>query len=273
MNLRQLLYHKEPRSSMLKKFYLNLTQHFTKAVIISPYSCAVRKGGAVLIYLVEDDENIRELVVYALNSAGMEAEGFATPSQFWKRMDVCKPKLVMLDIMLPEQDGLDILKQLRSRSEYKRLPVIMLSAKGTEAEKVKGLELGADDYIPKPFGMTELIARVKALLRRTEGDEEKSTAKEYRIRNLYVAPKKHIVEVDGVSVPLTKKEFGMLTYLLENLGDVLTRDQLLNQIWGYSFDGESRTVDVHIRTLRQKLGTAGDLVETVRGIGYKIDHD
>ena len=227
-----------------------------------------------MVYLVEADDNIRELVVYTLNSTGMEAEGFATPSAFWARLEQKRPKLVMLDIMLPEQNGLDILKELRGTPEYQKLPVIMLTAKGTEADKVKGLDLGADDYIPKPFGMMEMVARVKALLRRTSDQEpEVSAPAEYTVGNLFVAPKKHIVTVEGKNITLTKKEFDMLVYLLENQGYVLTRDQLLNQIWGYSFDGESRTVDVHVRTLRQKLGAAGDLIETVRGIGYKIEHE
>lgn len=219
-----------------------------------------------MIYLVEDDSNIRELVVYTLNSTGLQSEGFATPSAFWKKMQEAHPSLILLDIMLPEQDGLSILKQLRTDRATRDIPVIMLSAKGSEMDKVKGFECGADDYIAKPFGVMELVARVKARLRSKETD----TVRDYTVGCLYVCPKKHIVRVNDADVVLTLKEFEMLCYLLINRGMVLTRDQILNQVWGYAFDGESRTVDVHIRTLRQKLGDAGALVETVRGIGYKI---
>ncbi len=220
-----------------------------------------------MIYFVEDDKSIRELVIYTLNSSGLEAAGFARPSEFWQAMEAALPSLVLLDIMLPEEDGLEILKKLRSAAATKKLPVIMLTAKGSEYDKVVGLNSGADDYIPKPFGMIELVARVRALLRRT--DESEAPA-EYRLGSLYVCPSKHIVKVDGQTVALTLKEFEMLCLLLENHDIVLTRDQILNRVWGYSFDGESRTVDVHIRTLRQKLGAAGEYVQTVRGIGYKI---
>ena len=219
-----------------------------------------------MIYFIEDDNNIRELVVYTLNNSGMEAVGFGLPSEFWKAMEKQIPSLIMLDIMLPEEDGLSILKKLRGMSDTKKTPIIMITAKDSEYDKVVGLDLGADDYVPKPFGMMELIARVKALLRRTETNREK----EYTIGNLYVCPSKHIVRVDGNDVVLTLKEFEMLCMLLKSGDIVLTRDTLLNEIWGYSFDGENRTVDVHIRTLRQKLGTAGDYIKTIRGMGYKI---
>ena len=219
-----------------------------------------------MIYLVEDDENIRELVTYALKSMGLEAESFETPSLFWTAMSKSLPSLVLLDIMLPEEDGLTILKKLKRTQGTSTIPVIMLSAKSSEIDKVNGFELGADDYIAKPFGVMELVARVKARLR--DGKEEKRF--EYNVGSLYVCPEKHIVTVNGVGVNLTYKEFEILCMLLKNMDIVLTRDQLLNTIWGYSFDGESRTVDVHIRTLRQKLGVAGELIETVRGIGYKI---
>ena len=219
-----------------------------------------------MIYFVEDDNNVRELVVYTLNNSGMEAVGFGLPSEFWRAMEKQIPSLIMLDIMLPEEDGLSILKKLRSMPDTKKTPIMMITAKDSEYDKVVGLDLGADDYVPKPFGMMELIARVKALLRRTETNREK----EYTIGNLYVCPSKHIVRVDGNDVVLTLKEFEMLCMLLKSGDIVLTRDTLLNEIWGYSFDGENRTVDVHIRTLRQKLGTAGDYIKTVRGMGYKI---
>ena len=222
-----------------------------------------------MIYLVEDDESIRELVVYTLKSQGFEAKGFEKPSFFWKAMEKEKPELVLLDIMLPEEDGISILKKLRIRPDTRKLPVIMLTAKGSEYDKVMGLESGADDYVSKPFGMMELLARVKALLRRTE-DLRPAQESRYVIGDLTVNRKRHEVFVKGEAVTLTKKEFDMLCYLLENKGMVLTRDQLLNQIWGYDFDGENRTVDVHIRTLRQKLGDCGTYIETIRGIGYKI---
>lgn len=220
-----------------------------------------------MIYFIEDDNNIRELVVYTLNNSGMEAEGFGLPSEFWKAMEHTVPSMVMLDIMLPEEDGLSILKKLRKSPATKKIPIMMITAKDSEYDKVVGLDLGADDYVPKPFGMMELIARVKALLRRTEIKEEE---KDYTIGNLYVCPSKHIVRVDGKAVVLTLKEFEILCMLLKSDDIVLTRDTLLNEIWGYSFDGENRTVDVHIRTLRQKLGSAGDYIKTIRGIGYKI---
>ena len=220
-----------------------------------------------MIYFVEDDNSIRELVIYTLNNSGLEAVGFEKPSDFWHAMESILPNLVLLDIMLPEEDGLEILRKLRSSALTKKLPVMMLTAKGSEYDKVLGLDSGADDYVPKPFGMIELMARIKALLRRTdEGD----TRSEHILGSLYVCPSKHIVKVDGQNVALTLKEFEMLCLLLDNHDIVLTRDQILNRVWGYSFDGESRTVDVHIRTLRQKLGHAGDYIETVRGIGYKI---
>ena len=222
-----------------------------------------------MIYLVEDDNSIRELVAYTFNTAGLEAEGFDRSSLFWEALEKRKPDLVLLDIMLPEEDGIQILQKLRQREDTKKLPVIMLTAKGSEYDKVMGLESGADDYVSKPFGMMELLARVKALLRRTE-DLRPAQESRYVIGDLTVNRKRHEVFVKGEAVTLTKKEFDMLCYLLENKGMVLTRDQLLNQIWGYDFDGENRTVDVHIRTLRQKLGNCGTYIETIRGIGYKI---
>ena len=220
-----------------------------------------------MIYLVEDDASIRELVAYALNNSGFEAEGFAAPADFWRAMEHRRPQLVLLDIMLPGEDGLQILKKLRSAPATRRLPVIMVTAKGSEYETVMGLELGADDYIPKPFGMMELVARVKAVLRRSGSLPQEEAVSAGPIR---IFPEEHRVEVDGREVALTLKEYELLSMLLRNRGVVLTRDRLLEEIWGYSFDGENRTVDVHIRTLRQKLGPAGDLIETVRGVGYKI---
>lgn len=223
-----------------------------------------------MIYFVEDDDSIRELVLYTLNNAGYASKGFSRPSLLWEALKEETPRLVLLDIMLPEEDGLQILKKLRASSQTKRTPVMMLTAKGTEYDKVIGLDYGADDYLPKPFGMMELIARVKALLRRAEIVD---TEKEYEIGSLYMAPARHIVKVNGDEVSLTLKEFEMLTLFVENQGVVFTRDQLLTKIWGYAFDGENRTVDVHIRSLRQKLNGAGALIQTVRGIGYKLGEE
>lgn len=222
-----------------------------------------------MIYLVEDDKSIRELVAYTLNSTGLETEGFERPSEFWAACERKMPDLVLLDIMLPEEDGIQILQKLRQNEATRRMPVIMLTAKGSEYDKVFGLENGADDYVAKPFGMMELLARVKALLRRTE-DLRPNGEKIYHMDGLEVNVDQYRVLSQGEEVTLTRKEFEMLCYLLENKGRVLTRDQLLNKIWGYAFDGENRTVDVHIRTLRQKLGECGKYIETIRGIGYKI---
>ena len=220
-----------------------------------------------MIYLLEDDENIRELVIYMLNSQGMETEGFPHPADFWNAMKKRTPDLLLLDIMLPDEDGITILKKLRTSASTKMLPVIMLTAKGSEYDTILGLDCGSDDYIPKPFRMMELLSRIRALLRRTS---DAKPALEYRVDDLYVCPSRHIVRVGNNDVTLTLKEFELLCLLLTERGTVLTRNQLLNQVWGYDFDGESRTVDVHIRTLRQKLGAAGDCIETVRGIGYRI---
>lgn len=219
-----------------------------------------------MLYLVEDDANIRELVLYTLNNSGLRAVGFGTPSEFWQAMSTAKPQLIMLDLMLPQEDGLSILRRLRADRATADIPVMLVTAKDNEYDKVIGFDSGADDYVTKPFGMMELLARVKALLRRTQVQQ----TEEYTIGGLYVCPDKAIVRVDGADVTLTHKEFSLLCLLLSNRERVLTRDHLLNEIWGYAYDGECRTVDVHIRTLRQKLGTAGDCIETVRGIGYKI---
>ena len=219
-----------------------------------------------MIYVLEDDDNIRKLILYTLRTSGFEAEGFERPSAFLQAMATEKPRLVLLDLMLPEEDGLSVLKKLRGGMDTATLPVILLTAKGTEYDKVIGLDAGADDYIPKPFGMLELVSRIKAVLRRTEP----AAQEEYQVGTLYVCPARHIVRAGGQDVKLALKEFELLCTLLRSAGVVLTRDALLSQIWGYSFDGESRTVDVHIRNLRKKLGEAGNCIETVKGIGYKI---
>ena len=221
-----------------------------------------------MIYVLEDDESIRELIIYTLNGQKMEAKGFSTPSEIWEALSEKVPSLVLLDIMLPEEDGFSILEKLRAAPATKRLPIIMLTAKGSEYDIVRGLDIGADDYIPKPFRMMELLSRIRALLRRSGANDGRM--EEYRVGNLYVNPTRHEVQVDGKDVVLTLKEFELLNLLISRQGIVFTRAQLLDEIWGYGFDGESRTVDVHVRTLRQKLGPAGNYIETVRGIGYKI---
>ncbi len=221
-----------------------------------------------MIYLLEDDTSIRELVIYSLNRTGTKAIGFENAATFWNAMNKELPELILLDIMLPDEDGLSILAKLRMSAETKKIPVIMLTAKSTEYDKVIALDSGADDYITKPFGVMELIARVKAVSRRSDlrHNEEKC----FRYGDLYISVTKHQILAKDKEITLTFKEFELLCLLFENKGAVLTRDQILRQIWGYEFDGENRTVDVHIRTLRAKLGEYGDIVETVRGIGYKI---
>ena len=221
-----------------------------------------------MIYFVEDDNSIRKLVLYSLTSAGMEAEGFARPGEFWSALDRQIPQVVLLDIMLPEEDGISILKRLRASRKTKRLQVILLTAKGSEYDKVVGLDDGADDYVAKPFGMMELMARVRSALRRAE--DAAPSVPILSLGELSVDRGRHLVRVAGEDVALTLKEFQLLCLLLERPGTVFTRDQLLSTVWGYDFDGASRTVDVHVRTLRQKLGAAGNLVQTVRGLGYKI---
>ena len=222
-----------------------------------------------MIYLVEDDESIRELVIYTLQTTGLTAKGFSCAKDFWNAMKQEYPSLVLLDIMLPDEDGLTILKKLRDNGPTRRLPVIMLTAKGTEYDKVVGLDGGADDYIPKPFGMMELVSRIKAVLRRS-GAAKKKAEDIIVSGSLEINTKKHEVKADGEVVGLTLKEYELLKRLMENPNIVMTRDSLLEEIWGYDFDGETRTVDVHIRTLRQKLGKCGERVETVRGVGYRI---
>lgn len=219
-----------------------------------------------MIYLVEDDDNIRKLVSYALRKEGFDIKEFSTPITFWDEIKNNIPKLILLDIMLPDEDGLSVLKRLREKSETQDIPVIMLTAKGSEFDKVTGLDMGADDYIAKPFGMTELISRIRAVLRRYEKTQ---TNKIYRVGELYVNPAKHIIEVSGESVTLSYKEYSLLMVLLEAEGNVVERERLLTKVWG-EFYTESRTLDVHIRKLRVKLGAAGNMIETVKGIGYKL---
>ena len=223
-----------------------------------------------MIYLLEDDDSIRKLVIYALESQGYEAEGFSLPADFWAAMKQKLPKLVLLDIMLPQEDGLSILSKLRENEATARLPVIMLTARNTEYDRAYGLDLGADDYISKPFGMMELVARVRALLRRSA---EPSVSRGYRIGQLSLDPNRHQVKVGSEGVQLTYKEFMLLKLLMEGKGSVLTRTVLMDKIWDLSAERENRTLDVHIRTLRAKLGPAGRYIETVRGVGYRINGD
>ena len=224
-----------------------------------------------MIYLVEDDDSIRELVLHTLHTTGFEAEGFRNAADFWQALEKELPQLVLLDIMLPDEDGLHILKRLRAGAETADLPVMMLTAKSSEYDRVVGLDSGADDYLPKPFGMMELVSRVRALLRRAA--KPAAEDKLFTAGSLAVDVKRRAVTVDGEPVILTYKEFELLCYLLENRGVVLSRDQILTKIWDYNYSGETRTVDVHIRTLRQKLGDAGALIETVRGVGYRLAQD
>lgn len=222
------------------------------------------------IYYVEDDTSIRELVLYALKTAEFQVMGFENAASFYKRMKEQQPDLILLDIMLPDEDGVSILKKLKIRPDTENIPVIMMTAKSSEYDKVLGLDSGADDYITKPFGVMELISRVKAVIRRS--DRSKGSAGEVlKIGELVLDEQKHEVYARGQEVSLTFKEFELLSYLMKNRGLVLSRDKILNTIWNYEYEGESRTVDVHIGSLRQKLGTCGDFIKTIRGIGYKIE--
>ncbi|MEA4891087.1 MAG: response regulator transcription factor [Peptococcaceae bacterium] len=222
-----------------------------------------------MIYCVEDDQSIRELIMYALNSSGFDVRGFADGESFWQGLAAEAPELVLLDVMLPGgEDGISILKRLRSEPKTRQLPVLMLTAKGSEYDKVLGLDSGADDYVTKPFGVMELISRVKALLRRS--DRGKPVLRELTAGNLVLNEEKHQVWVEDREVQLTLKEFELLHYLLENQDLALSRNKILEAVWGFDFEGETRTVDMHIKTLRQKLGSDGKLIQTVRGIGYKL---
>ncbi len=225
-----------------------------------------------MIFLLEDDESIRKLVDYTLKSQGYECKDFALPSDFWKTFSCEKPDLILLDIMLPEEDGISILKKIRSNSETSKIPVIMLTAKGSEFDVVTGLDSGADDYVTKPFGMMPLLSRIKAVLRRYENVEAKDNCEKIlEAGNVKVDVKRHTVFANGKQIFLTIKEFDLLALLIQNKGNVLSREQLLDSIWKIDSDIESRTVDVHVRTLRQKIGDdEGKLIQTVRGLGYKI---
>lgn len=219
-----------------------------------------------MIYILEDDEAIRELVVYTLNNSGQTARGFGAPEDFYTALDEQLPSLVLLDLMLPGEDGITVLKKLRENPASADIPVIIVTAKSSEYDRVKGLDSGADDYLVKPFGMMELLARVRAQLRRFGGKKQA----DYTNGALYINRQKHVVSVGGKAVELTLKEFNLLSLLAEKPGMVFTRDMILSTVWGYEYSGESRTVDVHVRTLRTKLGECGGLIETVRGVGYRL---
>lgn len=221
-----------------------------------------------MIFCVEDDQGIRDLMIYTLNSAGFEAKGFEKGADFLEALTHETPQLVMMDIMLPEEDGITILKKLRSNAATAGIPVIMATAKGTEYDKVVGLDLGADDYLVKPFGMMEMVSRVKAVLRRTEPKKE---AKILHAGKLMMNTGEHTVSVENQRVQLTLKEYELLKKFMEYPGQVFSRDQLLQSVWGGDYIGETRTVDVHIGTLRTKLGNCADYIQTVRGVGYRME--
>lgn len=223
-----------------------------------------------VIYLVEDDESIRELVVYALSSAGFTVLGFEDGKAFWRAVDNLPPALAMLDIMLPGDDGLEILKQLKQTPATAQIPAIMLTAKAGEYDKVKGLDLGADDYITKPFGVMELLSRVRAVLRRASPTRGEQGGDLLQIDGLILDSARRTVQAGNEQVELTYKEFELLAYLMKNKEIVLSRDKIMERVWGFDYEGESRTVDMHIKTLRRKLGEQGSLIRTVRGVGYKL---
>lgn len=223
-----------------------------------------------MIYCIEDDNGIRDLIVYTLTASGYEAKGFADSSEFWTAVKQEIPTLILLDVMLPNEDGISILKKIRSDKKTAEIPVIMETAKETEYDKVVALDLGADDYLTKPFGMMEMVSRVRAVLRRTSKEEIKQNLK---LNELEINTSRHIVYVNKNEVYLTLKEYDLLKLFMENIGRAFTRDQLLSSVWGTEYVGETRTVDVHIGTLRTKLGFAGDYIKTVRGVGYRMEEE
>lgn len=223
-----------------------------------------------MIYCIEDDNGIRDLIVYTLTASGYEAKGFADSSEFWTAVKQEIPTLILLDVMLPNEDGISILKKIRSDKKTAEIPVIMETAKETEYDKVVALDLGADDYLTKPFGMMEMVSRVRAVLRRTSKEEIKQNLK---LNELEINTSRHIVYVNKNEVYLTLKEYDLLKVFMENIGRAFTRDQLLSSVWGTEYVGETRTVDVHIGTLRTKLGSAGDYIKTVRGVGYRMEEE
>ena len=221
-----------------------------------------------MIYCIEDDNGIRDLIVYTLTASGFEAKGFADSTEFWSAVKEETPNLILLDIMLPNEDGISILKKIRSDNRTADIPVIMETAKETEYDKVVALDLGADDYLTKPFGMMEMVSRVRAVLRRSSKEDKKQDLK---LNDLEIDTAKHIVYANGEEISLTLKEYDLLKLFMENIGRAFTRDQLLSSVWGTEYVGETRTVDVHIGTLRTKLGKCGDYIKTVRGVGYRME--
>ena len=230
------------------------------------------KGGAAMIWCVEDDASIRDIEVYALISTGFEARGFEDGTSFWNTLQTEQPELIILDVMLPGIDGVELLKRMKASEELQNVPVIMATAKGTEYDKIQSLDLGADDYLVKPFGIMEMVSRVKAVLRRCKRTQP---AKLLSLNGLVLNPSEHTVSVDGERVVLTFKEYELLHLFLSQPGIAFTREQLLSSIWNTEYLGETRTVDMHIRTLRQKLGNYGNIIETVRNVGYRLEakHD
>ena len=221
-----------------------------------------------MIWCVDDDNTIRDIEVYTLTQTGFEAKGFADGISMLEALKTEKPELIVLDIMLPGKDGVEVLKEIRSNPETRKIPVIMATAKGTEMDKIQGLDTGADDYLVKPFGVMEMVSRIKAVLRRCEPDEKEEVLS---IGEITLSDKEHLVTVNGEKVVLTFKEFEILKLFMQSPGIVFSRDKLLSEVWGIDYLGESRTVDMHIKTLRQKLGDAGSHIETVIGVGYKME--
>ena len=221
-----------------------------------------------MIWCVDDDNTIRDIEVYTLTQTGFEAKGFADGISMLEALKTEKPELIVLDIMLPGKDGVEVLKEIRSNPETRKIPVIMATAKGTEMDKIQGLDMGADDYLVKPFGVMEMVSRIKAVLRRCEPDDKEEVLS---IGEITLSDKEHLVTVNGEKVVLTFKEFEILKLFMQSPGIVFSRDKLLSEVWGIDYLGESRTVDMHIKTLRQKLGDAGTIIETVIGVGYKME--
>ena len=221
-----------------------------------------------MIWCVDDDNTIRDIEVYTLTQTGFEAKGFADGISMLEALKTEKPELIVLDIMLPGKDGVEVLKKIRSNPETRKIPVIMATAKGTEMDKIQGLDTGADDYLVKPFGVMEMVSRIKAVLRRCESDEKEEIL---TVGEITLSDKEHLVTVNGKKVALTFKEFEILKLFMQSPGIVFSRDKLLSEVWGVDYLGESRTVDMHIKTLRQKLGDVGSRIETVIGVGYKME--
>ncbi len=221
------------------------------------------------IYVVEDDKNIREIESFALKNSGYTIFDFECARDFYKKLSERKPDLILLDIMLPDEDGLEMVRKLRFMSETKKIPIILVTAKDSEIDKVKGLDIGADDYMTKPFGIMELISRVKALLRRSQAAEKE---RRLQVGELVLDEERHSVSVGEVPCELTYKEYELLKFFMLNEGIVLRRDVLMDRVWGTDFEGESRTLDMHVKTLRQKLKEAGSLIKTVRNVGYQLEH-